>query len=159
MISIEKYAPSDFDALTVMIGRLQEFERQFAPDLKPASVVADAYARELTEVACGERGAILIARDDARIIGCIAAYLREDDDPCLQEDDRIYGHVCDLYVDEFWRMRGVGRLLLTAIEEQMRQRLGGGSLRATAKTLNAAAVSCLADSGFGPKKVVMSKAL
>jgi ribosomal protein S18 acetylase RimI-like enzyme len=158
MISIEKYTTSDFDALTVMIGRLQEFERQFMPDLKPASVVADAYARELADVACGERGEILIARDDARIIGCVAAYLQEDDDPCLQEDDRVYGQICDLYVEEGWRMRGVGRLLLVAIEEQMRKR-GGRSVRATAKTLNAAAVSCLADSGYGPKKVVMAKAI
>jgi ribosomal protein S18 acetylase RimI-like enzyme len=158
MISIEKYRPNDFDALTVMIGRLQEYERLLMPNLKSPNVVADAYAQELVETASGQRGQILIARDDARVIGCVAGYLHEDDDPCLQEDVRVYAQICDLYVEERWRMRGVGRLLLTAIEEQMRQR-GGVSLRATAKALNAAAVSCLSDFGYGPMKIVLSKTL
>jgi GNAT superfamily N-acetyltransferase len=158
MISIEKYRPEDFDALAIMIGRLQEYERLLMPNLKSPNVVADAYAQELVDTASGARGQILIARDDSRIIGCIAGYLHEDDDPCLQEDDRIYAQVCDLYVEERWRMRGVGRLLLTAIEEQMRRR-GAPSLRATAKALNAAAVSCLSDSGYGPMKIVLSRAL
>lgn len=158
MISIEKYSPDDFDALTVMIGRLQEYERQLMPNLKSPNAVADDYARELVEMASGARGAILIARDDIRVIGYVAGYFREDDDPCLQEEVRIYANVSDLYVEERWRMRGVGRLLLTAIEEQMRLR-GGVSLRATAKALNAAAISCLSDFGYGPMKVVLSKTL
>lgn len=158
MISIEKYRDEDFDALTVMIGRLQEYERQMMPNLKSPNVVADAYTKDLVETASGERGVVLIARDDTRVIGCVAGYFREDDDPCVQEDVRVYAQVCDLYVDLPWRMRGVGRLLLTAIEEQMRQR-GGVSLRATAKALNAAAVTCLSDFGYGPMKVVLSKTL
>jgi ribosomal protein S18 acetylase RimI-like enzyme len=159
MISIEKYRSEDFDALSVMIGRLQEYERVLMPDhLKPAAVVADAYAKDLVETACGERGEILIARDDDRVVGCVAGYLREDDDPCLHEDVRIYGQVGDLYVEEPWRMRGIGRLLLTAIEEQLRIR-GGSSVRATAKALNVAAVGCLSDFGYGPMKIVLRKPL
>ena len=59
----------------------------------------------------GETGILLLARDDDTVVGCAGA--------------RFVGEVAELtkvYTAPSWRGRGVGRRLVTAVEEAVRER-------------------------------------
>lgn len=152
---IEPYRPEDFDTLSVLIGRLQEFEREWCQDRKPPAVVADPYARFIVEQSA-ETGIILIARDGEEAVGCIAGSLAEESDPTLPETDRICGVISDLYVSDRCRKQGLGSELLKNLEARLHAR-GYRNLRIEALTMNKVAIRFFSDRGYLPKTVTFRK--
>lgn len=152
---IEPYRPDDFDTLSILIGRLQEFEREWCKDRKPPSVVADAYTQFIVDHA-GQTGIILIAREEGEAVGCIVGSLAEDDDPTIAESQRVCALVTDLFVEDRCRKRGLGADLLKNLETRLYAR-GYRNLRVSAQTLNKVAVSFFSARGYLPTTVQFSK--
>ncbi|MGY3582157.1 GNAT superfamily N-acetyltransferase [Bradyrhizobium sp. USDA 4341] len=152
---IEPYRPEDFDTLSVLIGRLQEFEREWCQDRKPPAVVADPYSKFIVDQAA-ETGIVLIARDGEEAVGCIAGRLAEEDDPTVPEEERICALISDLYVADRFRKKGLGSELLKNLEARLHTR-GYRNLRVEAQTMNKAAVQFFSDRGYLPKTVTFRK--
>lgn len=127
-----------------------------APELRLGSEIGQAYADTLLREAQERNGIVLMARIDDRAVGFICGWLMQDDDMLLRDDARAYAYISDLYVDEAWRRRGVGRQLLQAAETEMRRR-GARQMRICSKAHNRMAVASYQSVGYSAYEVTFWK--
>ena len=110
--------------LNAGLAELYPPEQRFGPNLKPEHLEEG-------------RGAFLVARDGERAVGCGAIRVL---DPTTAEVKRMY-------VESTERGRGVGRAVLTALEEAARQ-LGVQRLVLETGTYQYAAIALYERAGF-----------
>lgn len=158
MIRIETYQPADLPAVTAFVAAIQEHERAQVAELKPGHEIGADYARLLLTRVAERNGTILMARVEGETIGFACGWMAVDDDPLLREDARPHATVSDLFVAAPWCGRGVARMLLAAIEREMRQR-GCRQIRVTAKATNREALACYDAAGYGAYEVILWKPL
>jgi GNAT superfamily N-acetyltransferase len=103
-------------------------------------------------------GSIAMACHGSEPIGFACAWVDEDDDMLLEERFRRHARVSDIFVAEPWRRRGIARLLLGAIEDEMRRR-GCRRMRIIAKAGNRAAMACYEAAGLRSYEVTLWKAI
>ena len=99
-----------------------------------------------------------MACDGKEPIGFACAWVDEDHDMLLDERFRRHARVSDVFVVAPWRRRGIGRLLLRAIEDDMRRR-GCRQMRIMAKAGNLAAMKCYEAAGLRPYELTLWKAI
>ena len=157
-ITIEPYRPEDRAAVEAFNAATQEHERVLAPDLKTGDEIAVPYTAETLRRVAENNGVILMARDGARAVGFICAYVDSDDDMLLGEHARQHGYVCDLFVEREYRRRGIARRLLQEVEDALRAR-GCTRMRICSKARNHAAVQCYENFAFRAYEVILEKPL
>jgi ribosomal protein S18 acetylase RimI-like enzyme len=158
MIQIEPYQPEHRRYIEHFVAAIQETERALVPQLRPAADIAAQYAEWLLRMTAQRDGTMVMACDGDEPIGFACAWVDEDDDMLLDARFRRHARVSDVFVAEPWRRRGIGRLLLGAIEVDMRRR-GCRQMRIMAKASNLAAMRCYEATGFCPYEVTLWKAI
>jgi ribosomal protein S18 acetylase RimI-like enzyme len=157
-IVIESFQPTDFEVIRGFVESIQDYERIQVPELKSGAEIGTDYTKMLIDAIADrhQRGLILIAKIDNNAIGFACAWIDEDDDPLLRDDTRRHAYVSDIFVDDAWRRQGVARLLLQAIETEMRQR-GCERIRIRTKATNLSALKCYEANGYQPYEIILSK--
>jgi GNAT superfamily N-acetyltransferase len=106
---------SDRDAVVALIRALNLYEAGLNDDRLVTQAAAEAYYVTLSERIARQDGRLLVAEAEGRVVGMLGLIVQEDQ-VFVRDDVRQHGFVCDLVVDEAWRGRGIGRLLLAEAE-------------------------------------------
>lgn len=157
---IAPFQQTDFEVIRGFVESIQEYERAKVQELKSGAEIGAEYTEKLVDAISDQhrQGIILIAKMDNNAIGFACAWIDEDDDQLLRDDARRHAYVSDVFVADAWRRQGVARLLLQAIETEMRQR-GCERIRICTKASNLSALKCYEATGYRPYEVILSKAL
>lgn len=150
-------AARDAAALRACFCELQEFERALEPDLPPGEEVASAYLRLLFERCASQRGRILVAEREGRVVGFAAvqaAVPQEEPD----EPPGSHAFVSDLVVLPEARRSGLGRALLGRAEAHARAE-GAEVLVLGVLARNPGARELYADEGFRERFLMLEKRL
>ncbi len=153
----------DFDQLTdtpaalAFIRGSQVYEQAFEPNrrLDPA-VEGEYFAVLLDEVAKNE-GRVIVAVTEGRAIAW-AVFVSLQDPLFVIPEQRRYGYIAELFVDEAARGGGVGRALIGACEDEARRR-GLGHVKIGVLTANARAAEVYARAGYLPYQSELRKFL
>jgi len=94
-----------------------------ALDREGYNILTDAYresyfqkmTREVTE----NRGRIILARDSGKTVGFVAGLIDEEENSCCFSAPQS-GRIIELIVTQDCRARGIGKVLLCAMEEYLR---------------------------------------
>ncbi len=156
MFRIEPFRPTDLPAVIAFVAAIQEHERAGVSELKAGSEIGPRYAELLLRTVAEQNGLILLVKFGERSIGFSCAWVDEDDDMLLREDVRCHAYISDIFVEVGWRRKGVGRMLLKAIETHMGQR-GCRRARVCSKAANLAALKFYEAAGYRPYEVTFSK--
>jgi ribosomal protein S18 acetylase RimI-like enzyme len=158
MLKIEPFEPADLHAIVAFVEAIQEHERVSILDLKPGADIGRSYAETLVRTVAEQSGLMVVAKADGHPVGFACAWIDEDDDPLVREEARRHAYVSDIFVDPGWRRRGLGRMLLDTIEDDMRRR-GCQRIRICSKAANREAVSFYQRAGYDPYEITFSKQL
>jgi GNAT superfamily N-acetyltransferase len=120
-IRLRTAASADRDALVDLIRTLNVYEAAITGDRLVTQAAAERYYFGLIERVAKQEGRLLVAEADRRVIGMLGLIVQEDQ-VFVREDVRRHGYVCDLVVDEAWRGKGIGRLLLAEAERCTREK-------------------------------------
>jgi ribosomal protein S18 acetylase RimI-like enzyme len=116
------YAPEDQAAVTAMMARLQEHERQISADRRPGNEMAAGHLRYLLDECSRKQGRVFVAERGGSVVGFIVVLMEQFDEadlhlyPCYKS----FADITDLYVEEHHRGRGIAGALLSAAEEHAR---------------------------------------
>ncbi|MDF3059963.1 MAG: hypothetical protein K0S06_72 [Microvirga sp.] len=156
-IALRTAEPSDRDALVRLIRTLNVYEAAITGDRLVTQAAAETYYAALIERVAKQEGRVLVAESDRRAIGMLGLIVQEDQ-VFVREDVRRHGYVCDLVVDEEWRGKGIGRLLLAEAERCTREK-GLKRLVIGVMAGNDGAERLYAELGFSVYAKAMMKAL
>lgn len=123
-VSIRPYQPVDKEVLTQCLAGLQGFIHALDP-LERVRGIGDfdarAYTTTLLEGVERKTGAIYLAEDASGVLGCIAGWIiPADEEDLLGHYEARTGRVIELFVSEHARGKGIGRALMTAMEDYLR---------------------------------------
>lgn len=118
---IRKYRDADRADLIASITGLQAYIASL-DDLKrarqPTDFDADRYVQRLLEKVKAHQGAIYLADDGGKLIGCIAGIIPENtEDDDLEAYPSKDGRIVELYVQSGHRSQKIGLRLMQAMEE------------------------------------------
>jgi ribosomal protein S18 acetylase RimI-like enzyme len=113
--------PDDREALVRLIRALNIYEAAITGDRLVTQAAAEGYYAGLLERVAKQEGRLLVAEADRHVVGMLG-FIVQEDQVFVREDVRRHGYVCDLVVDEDWRGKGVGRLLVRAAERCTREK-------------------------------------
>ncbi len=153
VVEIRDYLPADRAAVEVLVRELQGdmgpyFDRNLTPDALSKSYMDSLFQAHL------DKGAILIAESDGKIVGyAMLCHGLEGD---ADEEPYSYTEVKELLVSQAFRGQGVGEKLLAASEEKA---AGAGErwLRIALLAQNEGARALYRRFGFQDHLVIMEK--
>ena len=134
-----------------------KYEAQYESDRRlDANVGADHFT-VLVERVTQQQGRIFVAENAGAVIGWTACYV-EQHDAFVKEEERPFGYVAELFVDETHRGLHVGRSLLKSCEDHFRA-LGVKSVLIGALAPNTRAVNAYRAAGFADYAIEFRKRL
>ncbi len=116
-----------------------------------------AYLAHIIQMSSSNKGAILVAEQDNRLIGFVCL-LKPDIAVPANEGEGVYAFMSDLFVIPECRNQGVGTLLTRKLEEQARV-MGAASVAMRVAAENQGARQFYVNKRYQEKFVVMSKEL
>lgn len=134
-------------ALSFITGS-QEYERAIEPDRRIDPDVADEYFSVLMEQVATRQGRVFVAECDGRPVGWTAITV-EENMLFVIEEERTYGYITELFVDEKSRGLGIGRALIEACEDEAR-RLGLGHIMIGLLTRSERTMDIYRRAGYSP---------
>jgi len=139
------------------VAALQDFERQVEPRLPKGESVAPRYVEAMVQRCMAFRGAIFLAEQHQRVAGfcCVLARVT---DSALDEGQRTYGSLGELFVYPTFRGRGAARALLSVAEAFAREG-GSATLRVQVLADNAGARATYEQFGFRSRLLELEKPL
>jgi GNAT superfamily N-acetyltransferase len=140
--------PEDEAAALSFIMGSQHYEHAFEPNRRLDPAVADEHYAVLAKKVETNQGRIFVAEENGAAIGW-AVFLVEQNPVFVVEEQRSYGYITELYVNESVRSLGVGRALIAACEDEAR-RLGLGHVMIGVLTANKRAAEIYARTGYLP---------
>jgi len=136
---------------------LQKYEREFEPNRRVDSSVAEEYLAVLTKRA-EKNGRIFIAQsENEKPLGWAVIY-EDEQELYVVANERTYGRLTELYVEPEARGKGVGRALIGACEDWARAR-GHKHIIIGALSQNALAMAAYQRSGYAPYASLLRKYL
>ena len=133
------------------------YEAQFESDRRLDAAAGADYLPQLVDSATKKQGRIFIAEEAGAPIGWAVCYVNEHE-PFVKEDERPYGYVSELYVEEAFRGRHIGRALLNACEDHFRT-LGMKTVLIAALSANTRAVNAYRATGYTDYAINLRKIL
>lgn len=147
----------DKAALERFILGSNAYEAQFESDRRLDKACPEEFLPVLLDRAKARQGHIFVAEDEGEPIGWAVCYINEHD-IYVQPEERPYGYVSELFVDEDARGRHVGRKLLNACEDYFRtlnvRTVLIGALSANTRAVNAYKAAGYADYDVNLRKVL-----
>ena len=143
-------------ALSFIMGS-QRYEHEFEPDRRLDPAVADEYFAELAEELAQKQGRAFVAERDGEVIGW-GVLVVEDGPIFVREEERRYGYITELFVNEAARGLGVGQALIAACEEEAR-RLGLTQIMIGGLSGNTRAMDIYERAGYRPYTAELRKYL
>lgn len=132
-------------------------EAQFESDRRLDANAGVEYLLQLVDSAAKKQGRIFVAEEAGAPIGWVVCYV-EQHEPFVKEEERPYGYVSELFVDEAFRGRHVGRALLDACEDHFRA-LGLKTVLIAALSANTRAVNAYRATGYTDYAINLRKVL
>ena len=157
-VQIVPYRAADRAAVDAFNAALQEFERQFYPELRPGHEMGP-YTDLILRKSAAPNGLVLIAKAGSRSVGFICGWIDEGDEVdelLVRADERRRAYVSDLFVEADWRRRGIAHRLLGEFEAEMSRR-GCRRVKIASRGENGGALRCYEDYGFRPFVVIFDK--
>lgn len=133
------------------------YEGQFETDRRLDAAAGADYLPQLVDSATKKQGRIFIAEEAGAPIGWAVCYVNEHE-PFVKEEERPYGYVSELYVEEVFRGRHIGRALLNACEDHFRT-LGMKTVLIAALSANIRAVNAYRATGYTDYAINLRKIL
>jgi GNAT superfamily N-acetyltransferase len=155
--TIREARPEDQPALLSFIVGLQAYEHQFEPDRRIDPAVAEDYFAVLTKRVAEHQGRIFVAETNGKAIGW-AVFVVEQNAIYVVEDERTYGYVAELFVNEEARGLGIGQALIAACEAEGRA-LGLKLMMIGVLAGNKRTASIYAQAGYSPYATELRKYL
>lgn len=149
--------PADRTVVIELIHRLNVFEADLTGDRRRDYGGASAYYDELLQRLSGRQGRIVLAQEGGIVIAAMGFSI-DQDAAYVSEDVRRHGTVTDLIVQEEWRGRGIGQMLLREAERLTRE-AGLKRLMIGALVANERAEHTYRQFGFEPYVSYMLKAI
>ena len=120
---VRPFEAGDRPGVLDLLAQLAAWEARFEADRSGDPHAAAMHLDDMVNAAEQARGAVLVAAttDGARPIA-LATVLFRVDEPFIHETFRKYVFICDLFVAESWRRRGVGGALFLEIQHLARKR-------------------------------------
>lgn len=139
------------------VAALNRFEHQFDENRRLDDAFPEEFLTEQQLRAKTKQGRMFVAEDDGKPVGWAMCCV-EQDETFVRADDRAFGYVAEMYVDEAARGLHVGRLLLNACEEHFRalklKRVLIGALAGNLRAVNAYRASGYADYAINFRKLL-----
>ena len=118
MIIIRKAKLSDFDAIFDLRKQLWETELPFDPNIKKDYYETEEAKREVLRAMRARKNIFLVAEENHKILGIV--------DGCMDGNCKYYiqkvGYLAHLCVDKNHRRQGIGKLLMDAFSEKMKEK-------------------------------------
>ena len=147
----------DLEDLKRCFVELQDFERAFDSRMPEGAYIADECVARILDRCRREDGQVFVAEVDGVIVGYVSAYSRIRSE-VLHDGDFEYALIGDLVVLAAYRKRGLGRALLSAAEDFVRER-GARWLRIGAVSGNRRAINLYESVGYKPSYTELEKVL
>ena len=149
--------PDDRPALVSFIDGLQHYEHNFESNRRIDARAGEDYFAVLLQRIAEHQGRIFVAEADGQPIGW-AVFLVEEDFIYVIEDQRTYGYIAELFVNESVRGQGVGQALIKACEDEGRSR-GLKRMMIGVIPANERAAKVYAEAGYSPYAMELRKFL
>jgi ribosomal protein S18 acetylase RimI-like enzyme len=147
----------DKPALLRFIFGSNVYEAQFESDRRLDEACAEEFLPELLERAQSKQGRVFVAEEAGVPIGWAVCYVNQHD-TFVRVEERPYGYVSELFVEEAARGLHVGRKLLNACEDHFRALKVAtvliGALSANTRAMNAYKAAGYADYDVNLRKVL-----
>jgi len=153
----EALLPEDKPACLSFIAGLQRYEHRFEPDRRIDAAVAEDYFAVLLKRVAEHQGRIFVAEADGETIGW-AVFVVEQNAIYVVEDERTYGYIAELFVNEEARGRGIGQALIAACEAEGRAK-GLKLMMIGVLAGNRRTASIYAQAGYSPYATELRKYL
>jgi len=111
--------PADKPALMRFIAGSNSFESQWESDRRLDAALPEEFLAELVARAKAKRGRLFVADDAGTVVGWAMCYV-DQHETFVREEERPFGYVAEIFVEEALRGRHVGRELLKACEDHFR---------------------------------------
>jgi ribosomal protein S18 acetylase RimI-like enzyme len=157
VISIRPMEPRDREAVAALLLDLNRVENALTGDRHVTPGAGHDCLAENEPYIAEQGGAMLVAEAGRRVVGTLLMSF-EEEDAFVRPDLRNSAHVLDLCVDEGFRGRGIGRLLLAEAERIARE-AGRSALLIGAIAGNERAIGLYESAGFRRQAVEMLKPL
>jgi GNAT superfamily N-acetyltransferase len=133
------------------------YESQFVSDRRLDDKFAAEHLDELFQRVAAKQGKVFVAEDEGSPVGWAVCHV-DQHDPFVVQDERTFGYVSELYVDEPMRGRHVGRALLKCCEDYFRS-LGLKTVLIGALSGNVRAIYAYRAAGYADYAVNLRKLL
>lgn len=133
------------------------YEAHFESDRRLDAGGGSAYLPQLIDSATKKQGRIFVAEEAGAPIAWAVCYVQQHE-PFVKEDERPYGYVSELYVEEAFRGRHIGRALLKACEDHFRT-LGMKTVLIGALSANDRALKAYRATGYKDYAINLRKIL
>ncbi len=147
----------DLEDLKRCFVELQDFERAYDSRMPAGACIVDEGVARILDRCRREDGQVFVAEVDSVIVGYVSAYSRIRSE-VVHDGDFEYALIGDLVVLEAYRKRGLGRALLNAAENFMRER-GARWLRIGAVSGNRRAINLYESVGYKQSYTELEKLL
>ncbi len=125
VITIRKYDEKDREKLVFFMNQLQDYLIAIDPlhRMRRGKNYGEIYTTGLLEKTTKEQGVILFAEENNQPIGVIVGVIEiQEKGNLLECIPTKTGRIQDLYVDEKYRSKGVGKLLMTKLEDYFQKK-------------------------------------
>jgi ribosomal protein S18 acetylase RimI-like enzyme len=161
MINIREYTENDYSSVIGCIDSLQESkiaidEQGFA--IKPAGYGKFMADKLLTAIAT-TGGKVLLLVDGDVVIGCGACVVKPDMDSNRMEFRELhFGEIKRLYVGDEYRNKGYGKMLMSALERELKK-LSCDHVSLNVLDTNIDAIFLYSKMGYNKRTIEMIKEL
>lgn len=133
------------------------YEAQYESDRRLDANAGADYLPILIERVRRQQGRIFVAENAGALVGWTACYL-EQHDAFVKDEERPFGYVAELFIDDAHRGLHIGRSLLKSCEDHFRA-LGVKSVLIGALAPNARAVNAYRAAGYADYAIEFRKRL
>jgi ribosomal protein S18 acetylase RimI-like enzyme len=124
-IKLKKYQKTDFKEFDHCMIRLQDFLVKIDPlaRLRRTPDFSPQYAKNVLDKIAEYNGVIFLAYDGGKIAGCIAGIMEKQSKKNLSECvPTKAGRIVELFVADTYRSQGIGKILMSKMEDYMRKK-------------------------------------
>lgn len=161
-MNIREYKSSDLNDLERFLNELQDYvvKIDYLKRNKRADNFGEYFSEETLKEVAEKNGVIFVVEDEERMIGFIAGIisLPDDESKLSGTDLRDEGRITELYVEDDYRGKGVGKLLMEKLEEYFKVK-GCGFIRVEVFEPNKDAHEFYKKMGYGDRNIDMLKLL